>query len=259
MSLLAIAKKISTHSTLLISTLLAIPSLSFATDLTSSKSISYNISKEPDESSKKDALKNTKKLTLSTLQKEGFRIESGSVSSPLMSSSHEYINDFSIYDVETHLTTDADYDGFYHHFSVTIDADTIYSTAYVYAKLYLSYEGGPWNYYASSDAFHIYGDSPHDAFVVETELAEGFSAGHYDIRVELYNADYDEWILSYGPYEDYSLSALPLEDSYYDKAPVEVIHSIETEVIVSGHGSLSMWLIPIIGLMVSLRKLNKKH
>jgi hypothetical protein len=52
--------------------------------------------------------------------------------------------------------------------------------------------------------------------------------------------------LSYGPYDDPSLTGLPLEDSYYDDY-VEVITPIETEVIISGtghtHGSMGLWLL----------------
>ena len=257
MSLLAITTKPKTHSLILATALLALSSISTASELTSSKSISYSISEQAEESTKKQKFENTRTNSFAPLQKEGYRIESGSVNTLLMSTSHNHSNDFSIYDVQTNLISDNDYDGFYHRFSVSIDADTVYSTAYVYAKLYLSYEGGPWNYYASSAAFHIYGDSPHDAFVIETELAEGFTAGHYDIRIELYDADRDEWVLSYGPYDNDSLSTLPLEDSYYDKAAVEVIHSIETEVLISGHGSLSMWLLPALGLMIALRRFKK--
>jgi len=259
MSLLAIAKKTSTYNALLFSALMPVSTITTANEVTSSKSTSYSINEKANEITSKDVLKNNKTVTSTILQKEGFRTESGPVTPALMSTSYDHYGNYSIYDVETSLVNDFDHDGFYHYFSVSIDADTIFSTAYVYAKLYLSYEGGPWNYYASSDAFHIYGDSPHDAFIVETELAEGFPPGIYDIRVELYDADFNEWILSYGPYEDYSLSALPLEDTHYDKAPVEVIHSIETEVLVTGHGSMSFWLIPAIGLLVALRRYSKNR
>ena len=153
------------------------------------------------------------------------------------------------------MISDLDDDGYYHRFSVAIDADTVYSTSWVYAQLYLSYEGGPWNHYATSSDFHIHGDSAADVFVIETELAEGFPAGYYDIRIELYDANSGEWLQSYGPYDDASLSALPLEDSVYDDY---YISGVTTEVIVAGHGGVSIWLLVMFGLfgLVRWRKLR---
>ena len=124
------------------------------------------------------------------------------------------------------------------------------------SKLYLSYEGGPWNYYASSDDFHIHGDSELDIYVVETELAEGFPAGYYDIRIELYDAEYGDWLLTYGPYDDDSLSALPLEDSVYDD--VYYSSAYTTEVIVAGHGGISVWLLAVFGIMGVARLISHR-
>ena len=133
----------------------------------------------------------------------------------------------------------------------------IYPEAYIFAELYLSYEGGPWNYISASDSYHIYGDSEQDTFTIETELAEGFEPGYYDIRIELYDADTGYRIMSYGPYDDPSLSALPLEDSYYDDY-ADVIAPIETEVIISAvghtHGSMGLWLLSMPLLAALFRR-----
>ncbi len=178
---------------------------------------------------------------MDALVKEGFRPESTAVAVVVDNISYHYGGDITIYDASTTLISDFDDDGFYHRFSVAIDADTVYSTSWVYAKLYLSYEGGPWNYYASSDDFHIHGDSELDIHVVETELAEGFPAGYYDILIELYDAEFGELLHSYGPYDDDSLSTLPLEDSVYDDGYYST--GVTTEVIVAGHGGISFWLL----------------
>jgi len=222
-----------------------------------SKSISYTGEVVPDAAARKAELDKADADVLDALVKEGFRPESAPVGVYVENISYHYGGDITIYDASTTLISDFDDDGFYHRFSVGIDVDTISSTSWVYAKLYLSYEGGPWNYYASSDDFHIHGDSELDIYVVETELAEGFPAGYYDIRIELYDAEYGDWLLSYGPYDDDSLSALPLEDSVYDDV-YYYSSGYTTEVIVAGHGGVSVWLLAVFGFIGVMRLTGKR-
>lgn len=216
---------------------------------TSTRSISYQTETLLDKADSDSKLKDAEFQQLPALVTDGYREESTTVSATVYAA--RYISSYTsaevtLYDASTELISDINHDGFFHRFAVTIDADTIYPSAYVFAELYLSYEGGPWNYFTSSDSFHIYGDSEQDTFTVETELAEGFAPGYYDIRIELYDGDTGERILTYGPYDDPSLSALPLEDSYYDDYS-EVIIPIETEVIIAAdghtHGSMGLWLL----------------
>lgn len=122
-----------------------------------------------------------------------------------------------VFDATTTLLSDLDNNAHYHRFKVAIDADSSDTHGeWVYAKLYLSLEGGPWNHYATSGDFYIKGQTSLDEFVVETELAEGFPTGYYDIRIELYDANFDDWLDTYGPHDDSSLNAIPLEDAERD-------------------------------------------
>jgi hypothetical protein len=221
-----------------------------------SKSISYTATAAADEASRQSELDQAEVDSMAALVKEGFREETAPVGVHVDSIVYVYEGDISVYDATTTLISDFDDDGFYHRFSVGIDADTVYSTSYVYAELYLSYEGGPWNYYASSDAFHIHGDSALDVFYVETELAEGFPAGYYDVRIELFDADSGEWLLNYGPYDDSSLSALPLEDSVYDDDYYSTGYT--TEVIVAGHGGMDVWLLTVFALTGVLVRCSRR-
>ena len=220
-------------------------------DTRTSKSISFNKNTEPDTSEKDAQLKQAEADISSALTTQGFRLESNVTALHIVNT--DYISDGSttIYDASTMLISDFNDNGFYHRFSVTIDADTIYDTAYIYARLYLSYEGGPWNHYATSNNYHIHGDSELDAFVIETELADGFLPGYYDIRIELYDADTGDWLTSYGPYDDASLSALPLEDSYHDDQYTAVLLPVETEIVVAGHGGSMSWLLLLLPVIVS--------
>ena len=220
-------------------------------DTRSSKSISFSSSAELDKVSKDALLQQADADVMAPLSDQGFRIESTVMASHITTG--DYNADITLYDVSTELISDFNYDGFYHRFSVAIDVDTIYDTAYVYVKLYLSYEGGPWDHYATSETYHIHGDSELDSFIIETELADGYPPGYYDVRIEVYDADYNEWLLSYGPYDDASLNALPLEDSYYDNN--SAYYPVETEVVVAGHGHGSMgWLLLMLPAVLAVTR-----
>lgn len=229
---------------------------------TSIKSINYASNTTIDDSTKTTLLKQAESTVLAPLSKQGLRTESASTEKLTSSTSYMNGENFSIYNVDADLISDFDYDAFYHRFSITIDADTLYNSAYVYAKIYLSYEGGPWSYITSSNAYHIYGDSAADAFTIETELTDGFYAGYYDVRIDLYDGDTDAMILSYGPSDNSSISALPLEDSYnddfYDNYVDDYSHGLTTDVYVTGHGSMGGWLLIALSLMVAARILSTK-
>jgi len=262
MSLNTITKRMSLKIPLLLIGLSTLPSITMASDNTSSiKSISYASDTVLDSSSKDALLKLAETSVITSAPKEGSRTESGSAEKLTLTTSYLHSGNFSIYNVNTNLVSDMDYDGFYYRFAITIDADTSYIEADVYAKIYLSYEGGPWNYMASSDIYTIHSDSSLDAFTIETELTDGFYAGYYDVRIELYDADYNEWVFSYGPYDDSSISALPLEDSFDDNfydSYTEYDYTATTEVFVSGHGSMGGWLLLAFSLMLIARMLSTK-
>lgn len=224
-----------------------------------SKTISFSQTPEVDKSARDDRLEQAKNEQMPALVKQGFRQESTVMAVHMVSSTYQLTGDITIYDASTDLISDFNEDGFYHRFSVAIDADTVYNTSYIFARLYLSYEGGPWNHFATSDNYHIHSDSEHDVFVIETELADGFTPGYYDVRIELYDADYGDWLLSYGPYNDASLSALPLEDSYYDDYYRSDFYPVETEIVLAGHGhgSISGWLFALPVLILLSRRFKQ--
>ena len=241
--------------------LLALPAYGESEKTASTRSISYLSASAPDKAESDTRLKDAAVQLLPALVTEGYREESSPVYAARYITSYTVptytSSEVMLYDASTTLISDIDHDGFYHRFSVAIDADTIYPEAYIFAEVFLSYEGGPWNFIAASDSYHIHGDSELDTFTIETELAEGFYPGYYDIRIELYDADTGYRILSYGPYDDPSLSALPLEDSWHDDY-TEVIVPIESEVIVTAtghtHGSMGLWLLSVPFLAALFRR-----
>lgn len=136
----------------------------------------------------------------------------------LKSLSAHAIQLYRIFDAKSELSWDDDGDGYYHRLRVTFDADVDFGDAFVYAKLYLSYEGGPWNHYFTTDVFHILEDASYDDYEVTTRLLDGYPSGYYEVLIELYDADWDEYVASYGPDEDTALRDLPLEDQEWDFA-----------------------------------------
>jgi len=221
----------------------------------STRSVTFSKEAELDVATKDVLLKQADIENFPALKSQGFREESTVMAAHIITTVYSSHGDVAVYDVSTELISDFDYDGYFHRYSVAIDADTIFDTSYIYARLYLSYEGGPWNYYASSDNYHIHGDSEMDTFIIETELADGYPAGYYDLRIEIYDAETDVWLTSYGPYDDVSLSALPLEDSYDDSPRDIAWYPVETEIIVASHGGSSNWLMMTLTLLVLVTRL----
>jgi hypothetical protein len=144
----------------------------------------------------------------------GSRIES-TVQRNLAADAKDQI--LSVFNAYTEISRDDDDDGFYQHLKVVFDADTSDTESWVYAKLYLSLEGGPWNHYYTTDVFLIQKANLSDEYEVVTRLMDGYQTGYYDVLIELYDADFDLLEVNYGPYEDSDLAALPLEDSDRDQ------------------------------------------
>ena len=120
--------------------------------------------------------------------------------------------EYSIYDAHVELLRDDDADGFHHRFQVTFDADTHHYSADVYARLYLSYQGGPYYHYYTTDTFVIDGSASDDDYEVSTTLTSGYPTGYYDLAIDLHEAGSHRLVASSDAYNDHDLATLPLED-----------------------------------------------
>ncbi|WJG10075.1 choice-of-anchor H family protein [Aliiglaciecola sp. LCG003] len=150
-------------------------------------------------------------------------------------------SDFWIYDAFVSLDYDRDYDGYYSRFTVEFDADTIYTQAEVYARLYLA-RGEVFEEYHTTSLFLINGDSSTDSFVVESELISGFPTDDYEVLIELYDGYSDELLVTFDGYNDVDLTLLPLESSGYEQ--------VDTVVVVTESGGsfgfLTLLLVPLL-------------
>lgn len=160
--------------------------------------------------------------------------------------------DFWFYAADVELFNDQDRDGYYHGIDLLFDADTYYAFAEVYAVVYLSLDGGPWNEYAATEDFTLFGASSEDDYVIVTELMAGYPSGSYDLLIELFDA-YDNAFLAYfGPEDTSELAFLPLEDAERDVADVS-----DVTVVNHHHGGGSTGVLSILVLaLVALRRLR---
>lgn len=155
--------------------------------------------------------------------------------------------EFWIFDAWVEFRRDNDGDGFYNHFSVEFDADTEYSSALVYARLYLGDDEVFKEYHTTSD-FSIYADSSNDSFVVDSELLSGFPSDDYEVLIELYDAYSNELVATLDGNNDADLFLLPLESLEYEAAQV---------VVVREHGgSLGWWAILLLPFILCRQKLK---
>ena len=166
-------------------------------------------------------------------------------------------NDFWIYDADVVLFGDDDRDGYFFGIDLLFDADTVWSSAAVYAVMYLSLDGGPWNEYAATEEFRINRARSDDEYVIVTELQSGYPTGDYDILIELYDAVTGDFLTDFGPESSSALSLLPLEDFNRD-APL-----FDQPVTISrggGGGSLGLLtLFALSGAAILRRRLDVRR
>ncbi len=160
-------------------------------------------------------------------------------------------SDFWFYSADVLLFNDHDNDGYFHGIDLLFDADTYYTSADVYAVVYLSYEGGPWNEYAATEIFTLYGTESDDEFTIVTELLSGYPSGSYDLLIELFDAYDDSYVAYIGPDDTSELAFLPLEDADRDIVIVPDIIVVEDHHH-HGGGAVGGWFILVLGLAALL-------
>jgi hypothetical protein len=144
------------------------------------------------------------------------RIYIGDLASIQQVNSSTVSHSFSIFDANVELISDYDGDSYYHYFSVNFDADINFGSAIVYARMFISYEGGPWNHYYTTKTFELFENDKFDTHTVDTVFSTGYPPGSYDIRIDLYEAGWTGRVAVYGPNEDFDLNYLSLEDEEHD-------------------------------------------
>ncbi|MCL1073690.1 choice-of-anchor H family protein [Shewanella dokdonensis] len=165
---------------------------------------------------------------------------------------HSYYHQFSFYDVATYLLDDDNYDGFFHSFSLDIDADVYGAepteSVPVYAEIYLSRNGGDWLHLYTTDVFYLQGNSSYDSYQVSTALETGYPSDHYDVLIDLYEVGYSDIVATISSDELNSLYALPLQsrdrDNYDNGGAIVTVSA----------GSLSMFGVLALAMLAWRRR-----
>jgi hypothetical protein len=156
--------------------------------------------------------------------------------------------DFWFYLADIELYGDSDRDGYYSGIDLLFDVDTYYSVAEIYAVAYLSYEGGPWEEYAVTEDFTIFGSSGTDDYVIVTDLVSGYPRGDYDILIEVFDADTSEFLAWFGPEDTSELAFLPLEDMQRDTPAPETRVTVNS----GGGGASDVLLLVLLGFSAAV-------
>jgi hypothetical protein len=172
------------------------------------------------------------------------------VSKSTVQSSQVANTDFWFYMADVELFNDHDRDGYYHGIDLLFDADTWYAFADVYAVVYLSRDGGPWNEYAATEDFTLFGSSSDDEYIIVTELLSGYPSGSYDVLIELFDADTHAFLAWYGPDETSELAFLPLEDAGRDAVEVPEVIVVNNH---TGGGATGVLFTLFLGLVALVR------
>ena len=161
---------------------------------------------------------------------------------------NRYDQVFEIFAGDVQLISDLDGDGFHHAIRVSFDVDVSYDSATVYAKLYLSREGGPWSQYFTTDLFNVQGDDYSDVYEVETELMEGYAPGYYAVLVEIYSLDHAYMVASsvldyHSLDRDVMIEDLARDEPFFEERYIESSTEYYEEVhYSSGGGSIGALL-----------------
>ena len=161
--------------------------------------------------------------------------------------------DFWFYLADVELYGDSDRDGYYSGIDLLFDIDTYYPAADIFAVAYLSLEGGPWEEYAVTEDFTIFGTSGTDDYVIVTDLVSGYPRGDYDVLVEVFDADTGEFLAYIGPEDSPDLAFLPLEDMDRDAPPAETRITVNS----GGGGASDLLLLTLLGVTAAVSGLRR--
>ncbi len=132
-----------------------------------------------------------------------------------------YLQEAWITDIGLLLYNDADNDGYFAGFSLSVDADSSYSDTDVYLSIDLQRPFHQVENLHTSRVFALYGQSAADEYRIDIELVNNYPRDHYDLIIELRDA-YDHQTLERVTSADFSnLRALPLESEDFDYSPYE--------------------------------------
>jgi|GEM_PF-1047686 len=128
---------------------------------------------------------------------------------------HEHDPKVWVDDVGTSFYADYDNDGYFGGFSLSFDVDTYSGRRDIYAVIYLQLNGRTPAVLHTTEIFTIYSRSGSDNYRVEAELVDNYSAGSYQVQIDIHDAHNDDILDSVGQDSFRNLRNLPLEAEPY--------------------------------------------
>lgn len=165
---------------------------------------------------------------------------------------NRYDQVFDVFEADLRMLSDIDGDGYHHAINLIFDVDVDHGDATVYAKLYLSRDGGDWSHYYTTDLFGIHGADFGDAYEVETELLDGYPPGYYDVLIEIYSLDHAHMVASEVLDYHYLGKPIRLEDLARDEIYYGETYYYEEEYIEYSHGASSAGALLLLLLLVQV-------
>ncbi|AOE49629.1 hypothetical protein KS2013_907 [Kangiella sediminilitoris] len=146
-----------------------------------------------------------------------------------------------LYDASVLLYGDDDGDGYYSQLRVDFDADAADDYYYdVYAELFIRRIGeSQWTHYYTTDVFEIHYDDSSDEYSVTTRLNTGFPPDEYEVLIDLFEYGYSDIVDTLGPFDDYDLTNLYLEDKTYESiggGSDTYVDNVKTEIFTDADG-----------------------
>lgn len=157
--------------------------------------------------------------------------------------------DFWIFDADTRLLFDNDRDGYFTRLELDFNADTVFGSADVYAIVYVSRDGGPWEELTTTTIFSIFGADASDEYFVDADLLSGYPSGSYDVLIELYDTFDGAFVAEFGPADSNELFDLPMEDQLIDSV---VIGGPVVGIRQGGGGSTSLAFLALLLLTAGI-------
>jgi hypothetical protein len=166
-----------------------------------------------------------------------------------------YPNDLRVANILVTPRSDFDGDGYYSAFRLQLNVDADGRIEWVYLKLYVSYQGGPWHIVHRSGDFRLSWSLFSNEIALTTVLDSGYPRGFYDLRIDLFDADTGRWLRSLGPYDDADLSSVPLEDRLRDRDAAYIDGSLNYDIGVYGSGSTGAGGLLLLLVVAALRRI----
>lgn len=163
---------------------------------------------------------------------------------------------YGVGNVSTTLLTDADGDGHYSRFRITVDPDADFDGTYVYAKFWVRPQGGEWIEEYTSEDFLVDSAGTADVFSLTADWSSGYPTAYYDVQIDLHDAATGALVASAGS-ERPELSRIPLEDQLRDtrvNSPSPGGGGDTTSRERGGGGALTLWSLLALSLLAIARR-----